>query len=493
MNSIPHLKPAEDALPQLRAALGANLPSPLKLHLGCGEVRLPGYLNVDFPPLQHTVQISTVADVYADITQLRFQGEQISEIRLHHVFEHFDRPTAFALLAAWYQWLAPDGQLVIETPDFNGSVQLMLRPDLSLQQKQSVLRHLFGSHEASWAVHYDGWYEEKYRWVLSELGYQVTRVEHGEWQLTRNVTICARRGAVLTPNEIAHRAKKLLRSFMVDNAESEQRLWQQWCKQFDQVFARCFSYQSAPKVSIFIPTYNRERYLPQTLESLLTQTFNDFEIVIADDGSTDNTVAVARSYAARDSRIRVLVLPHRGEVATRNDAIAQTNPHSQYLLNHDSDDLSVANKLSCLVNYLDQNPGIAIVGCRAVYFNDQGQTLGVPEIELTPERIRESFGRVNSMINSASLIRREVFVRIGAYREEFRSVDDYDFFTRALMAGFEMANLAEPLHLIRLHPESVGSTRAALQQQLAQQIQMTYEASRRGSAYVSQSPRPTAR
>lgn len=479
MTLTPELRPAEDALAQLRAIFGAKLPLQLKLHLGCGEVNLPDYLNIDFPPTQHTVQVSQAAQVFADITQLRFASGQIAEVRLHHVFEHFDRPTALALLAAWQQWLAPDGIITIETPDFNASAQLMFSPELSLQQKQSVLRHLFGSHEASWAVHYDGWYEEKYRWILTELGYEVVKVEHSKWQLTRNVTVVARKQAKFTPGEVSQRAKKLLRAFMVDDALSEQRLWQQWCKRFDEVFSRCFAHKSAPKVSIFIPTYNRERYLPQTLESLLTQSYGDYEIIVADDGSTDNTLAIARSYAARDARIRVVALPHRGEVATRNDAIAHTNPGSQYLLNHDSDDLSVANKLECLVGYLDSNPNISIVGCRAVYFNDQGQTLGAPDLELTPDRIRASFGRVNSMINSASLIRRAVFDKIGAYREEYRSVDDYDFFARALMSGFELANLAEPLHLIRLHPESVGSTRAELQRQLAQKVQATYEMSLR--------------
>ena len=70
-----------------------------------------------------------------------------------------------------------------------------------------------------------------------------------------------------------------------------------------------------------------------------------------------------------------------------------------------------------------------------------GNCKGRPAIEYEPKRIRQTFGRVNSMINSASLVRREVFAKIGGYREEFRSVDDYDFFARALTAGFELANI----------------------------------------------------
>jgi glycosyltransferase involved in cell wall biosynthesis/radical SAM superfamily enzyme YgiQ (UPF0313 family)/Tfp pilus assembly protein PilF len=230
----------------------------------------------------------------------------------------------------------------------------------------------------------------------------------------------------------------------------------------------------APTVSIFIPTYNREEYLSATLDSLLGQTFGDFEIIIADDGSTDHTLTVARSYAQRDSRIRVLALPHRGEVAARNDAIIATHQGSRFLMNHDSDDLSLPAKLSRLVAYLEKEPNIGAVGCFAEYFDDTDKPLGRPPLEHDPARIRATFSELNSMVNSAALIRRAVFAKVGPYREPFRSVDDYDFFARALLAGFELANVPEVLHRIRLHPSSVGSTRAQEQQELAAVIRAAF-------------------
>src|SRR5262249_25311677 len=78
------------------------------------------------------------------------------------------------------------------------------------------------------------------------------------------------------------------------------------------------------------------------------------------------------------------------------------------------------------------------------------------------------------MIHSSSLIRREVFSSIGGYRQEFQSVDDYDFFMRALLAGFALENVPYVLHRIRLHSESIGSTRAATQQTLARRVQQTF-------------------
>jgi len=215
----------------------------------------------------------------------------------------------------------------------------------------------------------------------------------------------------------------------------------------------------SPVVSVFMPVYDREEYLASALDSVVAQTFSDFELIVAVDVSPDRALEIARDYAESDARIRVLCLPHDGEVAARNSAVKSANPCSKYLMNHDSDDISLPSKLLKLVDYLERHPEIAIVGCSAEYFDDTDSYLGRPAIEYAPERIRETFGQMNSMINSASLIRREVFSRIGLYRRllDDGGCDDYDFFARALLAGFELANIQETLHRIRLHPRSLGA------------------------------------
>ncbi|MBI5799635.1 MAG: glycosyltransferase [Verrucomicrobia bacterium] len=526
--------------------------APLRLHLGCGEQRFDGYVNVDFPPAEHTVQTSVAADIFADIIRLDLPAASVDEVRLHHVFEHFDRPTALALLCRWQRWLKPGGRLTIETPDAEASARLLTEPQPSFAQKQVVLRHLFGSHEAAWAVHYDGWYPAKYQRVLGALGFGEVHCQLGEWQMTRNVTATAVKVVMRSPGELATAVADILRENLVDASASETRLHSIWMEKFTQLHgaltisnSQCQSAECEPNatrrafslprrrgeggrrpdegwevptpphvtphpnplpsseeasgsrtaavcaapvatattlsarpplVSIFIPAYNREHYLPTTLDSLLAQTFGDFEILLADDGSTDRTLAIARDYAQRDPRIRVLALSHRGEVAARNEAVMAAHPGSRYLLNHDSDDLSLPDKLAKLVAHLETHADIAAIGCFAEYFDDTGKSLGCPPLEHEPARIRATFGKLNSMVNSAALIRRAVFEQVGPYREAFRSVDDYDFFARALLAGFELANLPEVLHRIRLHPASVGSTRAQQQEELAAIIRADYQA-----------------
>ena len=163
----------------------------MKLHLGCGMRYLDGYTNIDFPISEQTVLANVKADLFCDINALRYSPYSIDEIRLHHVFEHFSRPVALALLCKWRDWLRPGGLLRIETPDAMACCKSLTRWFVSYDQKQQILRHLFGSHEAAWAVHCDGWYKEKFSTTLSALGYERLRFFRNSWGKLCNIEVQA--------------------------------------------------------------------------------------------------------------------------------------------------------------------------------------------------------------------------------------------------------------------------------------------------------------
>ncbi|MFH1246705.1 MAG: methyltransferase domain-containing protein [Candidatus Liptonbacteria bacterium] len=140
----------------------------LKLHLGCQEKYLNGYVNIDLPPSEHTAQ-KVKADVYADVRTLSYEPETVDEVRSHHMLEHFSRQEALVLLARWHKWLKMGGSIFVETPDFEESAKKFLAS--SVEGQFRLARHIFGSHEASWAYHKDYWSEDKYRYVLRSLGY----------------------------------------------------------------------------------------------------------------------------------------------------------------------------------------------------------------------------------------------------------------------------------------------------------------------------------
>jgi predicted SAM-dependent methyltransferase len=199
-----------------------------RLHLGCGERYLEGYVNIDYPPSEHTVQRTSPADQLADITQLRYAPESIAEVRLHHVFEHFDRPTALRLLIDWHEWLMEGGRLTIETPDFERSARAFTMR-IGRGNRGTILRHVFGSHEAAWAVHWDGWYEQRYRHVLGALGYAALEFDKAKWRGTYNITVHAKRaGGSRDRDQQLAAARDLLRESLVDESESELRLLDEW-------------------------------------------------------------------------------------------------------------------------------------------------------------------------------------------------------------------------------------------------------------------------
>jgi len=141
----------------------------MKLHLGSGSVYLDGYVNIDYPQESHTTNI-VKADILADLTTLDYPAGTIDEVRLHHTFEHFNRQWALKLLGDWHRWLKVGGMLTIEVPDFDELANRYVKADLEYQFK--ILRHMFGSHEAHWAYHYDGWGEQKFRFVLEKFGFE---------------------------------------------------------------------------------------------------------------------------------------------------------------------------------------------------------------------------------------------------------------------------------------------------------------------------------
>jgi glycosyltransferase involved in cell wall biosynthesis/predicted SAM-dependent methyltransferase len=152
---------------------------PLRLHLGCGEQRFDGYVNIDYPADQHNV-MRVRPDYEANITQMDFPPQSVDEVRLHHVFEHFNRVTALAMLIKWQQWLKIGGVLHLETPDLMGSAEIMVS-NLPWNIKMGTVRHLAGDQAAEWAYHVDHWFPDRYKHTLGALGFGNVRTESTRW------------------------------------------------------------------------------------------------------------------------------------------------------------------------------------------------------------------------------------------------------------------------------------------------------------------------
>ncbi len=203
---------------------------PLRLHLGCGEQHLEGYLNIDYSPDNHTV-MNIRADAHADILQLEFPPESVDEIRLHHVFEHFNRVTALALLLKWHTWLKVGGQLRIETPDIAGSARALTSRKSSWKTKMAAVRHLAGDQTDAWAYHLDHWFPERFTRTLKQIGFKSIKTQTSSWPhepYLANVEVTANK-ETKTACEQLQAADALLWESAV--AENERPTWEKWTRQ----------------------------------------------------------------------------------------------------------------------------------------------------------------------------------------------------------------------------------------------------------------------
>jgi glycosyltransferase involved in cell wall biosynthesis len=223
---------------------------------------------------------------------------------------------------------------------------------------------------------------------------------------------------------------------------------------------------SYPQVSIVMPVYNEERYVAEAIESILSQTFSNFEFLIFDDGSKDGSREIIRWYARRDGRIALFEKPHKGYVPWLNEGVSLAR--GEFVARMDADDVSLANRLAEQVDFLRCNARSVAVGCDLLVIDDNGDILGVDLHERQPAKIEELLlnGTLGVITHPAALIRRQALLEIGSYRAEFEGLEDLDLWLRLTAVG-QLNNLPNVLFKYRMHPSSVCSTRFRIQERHA--------------------------
>jgi len=204
----------------------------MKYHLGCGGTYLNGYVNVDFPPTEHTIQQSLRADIYADILTMNYQP--CEEIRSRHFFEHFNYIDSMVLLYRWTKALDIGGRLFIDLPDIDALCRAMLNG--SIEKKFRTIRYMYGSHEAKWAYHINGWSSETLEYTLSRLGYTIKEVrKYGDPNSdfpNCGVEVFATVQQKKSDDELKHIVRDILSLYRNGDNETENNLWNIFNTQF---------------------------------------------------------------------------------------------------------------------------------------------------------------------------------------------------------------------------------------------------------------------
>lgn len=270
-------------------------------------------------------------------------------------------------------------------------------------------------------------------------------------------------------NNISHasQTKSLVRLTNVFTAQADVRLT---ASQRNALQARTVNMQlilgqlrnepDTPLVSVVMSVYNGGKFLRPAVESILNQTYKTFEFIIIDDGSTDDTAHVIRSYD--DSRIRFVQRENHGLVYSLNQGVAMAR--GQFIARMDADDISLPSRLEKQLAALLSDEKIGNVGSFFTYIDEKtskpGITISSPTESIDLKRTMYIY---NPFPHGGSMFRREAFNAVGGYNNDLGPVEDFGLWTRMSRAGWEFAQLPEPLYLYRVNPNGISQQQNAVQ------------------------------
>lgn len=207
------------------------------------------------------------------------------------------------------------------------------------------------------------------------------------------------------------------------------------------------------KLSVIMPVYNTEKFLDEAIQSILNQSFEEFEFIIINDASNDNSLGIIKQYL-KDERIRLVKNnKNMGIAYSRNLGISLAN--AEIIAMADSDDINEKCRLEKEYDFLKKNKDISIVGSFASLIDENGNKLK-ETIEFTthPDNIKKTFFFMYPFLQPTTMFRKEAIISVGGYRDKYRWIDEIDLYLRLLFEGYAGANMSEYLVQYRKHPDS---------------------------------------
>ncbi|MEA2690256.1 MAG: hypothetical protein QOD51_2863 [Candidatus Eremiobacteraeota bacterium] len=207
-------------------------------------------------------------------------------------------------------------------------------------------------------------------------------------------------------------------------------------------------------MTVLLAVYNGARYVGQTIETVLAQSFTDYEFLILDDGSSDATPEVLRSYAERDSRIRLLAHDNHGVGYTINRGLNEAR--GEYIAIIEADDLMLPGRLEKQVAFFAAHPDHVLVGGFLRIIDPDDAPIGLRKYPVSDAKLRSRIVLYDPFGHPSLMFRRADALACGGYTSRFWTGEDYDFVLRLAKRG-RIANIPEPLTAYRFHPNSIKS------------------------------------
>jgi len=226
-----------------------------------------------------------------------------------------------------------------------------------------------------------------------------------------------------------------------------------------------------PKVSVIIPAYNAMAFLPETLESVLNQTFTDLEVLIINDGSPDDIVEWASEI--QDSRVKLISQENQGISGARNTGIWSSQ--GEYLAFLDADDIWEANKLEKQVECLDKNLDVGMVSSWISTIDSNGNLINIYRNYKEGNELKRELFRSNIIFcGSTALVRRMCFEKVGFFERSLSSAADWDMWLR-IAIHYSISVIKEPLVRYRRHPNSMSRKQRMMLQEVDRVMERSFQ------------------
>jgi glycosyltransferase involved in cell wall biosynthesis len=223
-------------------------------------------------------------------------------------------------------------------------------------------------------------------------------------------------------------------------------------------------FEDTPLISVVMSVFNGESYLGLSIESILKQTFKNFEFIIVNDGSTDKSEEIIEKYASQDRRIKILNKENSGLTDSLNKGIQLSK--GVYVARQDADDISLPGRFSSQLNWFSQGANRVLCGTYARIIDDQEKIIGTIRYPTDHQRLSKRLLYTNVFIHSSAMFLKETFEIVGRYRPFFTFSQDYDLWCRLSLQGC-IGNLNDHLILFRHHDTSISAKKKYSQIQYA--------------------------
>lgn len=207
-----------------------------------------------------------------------------------------------------------------------------------------------------------------------------------------------------------------------------------------------------PKISILLPIFNAENYLKEALESILNQSFNNWELVAVNDSSTDRSLEILKHYQTKDKRISFFSVRKQNSLADVLN-LGLEKCVGKYIIRMDADDIMLSNRLSLQFEFMEQHPEVVVCGGQIQFIDSKGIEIGFRSYALDDDRLRKTFFLFSPFAHPATIIRKESLEKVGGYENNLQKVEDIMLWFKLAKVG-KFANIPQTVLKYRITDNS---------------------------------------